>query len=233
MVIRTLIIAGAIVASTATAQAREECYGTWPGYAGIENLRLATVNPAKAFFHGADEKPTTAYVLKGDELLVFETEGAFVCAAFVSRKGDFTSGWLKSDVLTLHDVTAPKLEDWLGDWNSTKWQNLTLSKGKQPGWIHVSGEAYWAMNEENARNGALHEGGVDGEGPLENGQVGFTQMNDESYKPWSEVAKDAYDCAILVKVLSRNYLMAEDSGNCGGHNVRFTGFYARGKVPFE
>ena len=231
--IRTLIIAGAMVASAATAQAREECYGTEPGFAGSESVRLAEVTSSKAYFHGADELPAKAYVVKGDELLAFETEGDFQCALFLSRRGEYTAGWLKNNQVIVRPVTAPKTETWLGDWNSTKWQNLTLSKGKQPGWVHVSGDAYWAMSEENAKNGALHEGSVDGEGPLENGQVGFTQTNDDSYKPWSEAAKDAYDCAILVKVLSRNYLMAEDSGNCGGANVRFTGFYARGKVPFE
>lgn len=121
-------------------------------------------------------------------------------------------------------------EEWLGDWTTGKWQNLTLRKGTKPGWIAVEGSAYWAMSEENALNGGIHAGGVSGQGPLENNLVGFTQTHDETYSPWSEEARDHYACAILVQLLSSNYLMVEDSGSCGGHNVSFTRFYGRGKV---
>lgn len=221
------------LAGAQPALARDECYGTNLGYEGSESIRLAIVTAKKAAFHDGQEKATSSYVLEGDEVIAFETLEGFICAAYISKKGVYTSGWLKKEQVTLRDIAPPKLDVWLGDWNSSKWQNLTLGKGKKPGWIHVSGEAYWAMSEENAQNGALHEGSVDGEGPLQNGQVGFTQTTDETYRPWSAAAKDNYECAILVKVLSNNYLMAQDSSNCGGHNVRFDGYYARGKVKFE
>jgi hypothetical protein len=232
VVIRILTILGVLAAFSAAAFAREECSGPLRDI-NEPSFKLATVTAKKAFFHDDDEKPRKSFVVKGDELLVGEVESGFACAAYIGRNGIETDGLIKSGDIKVRDYVPPRLSDWLGDWNVGKWQNLTLRKGSKLGWIKVSGEAYWAANEEAALNGGLNQGEVEGEAPLENGLIGFTQTDDNSFKPWSEGAKDNFECAILVRVISRHYLMAEDSGNCGGHNVRFTGTYVRGKVEFE
>lgn len=229
---RLFIGAVALTVFASPALAREEC--GYPSIAVEDNdTQLARVLVAKARFIDETDRSMKAFVVKGDELLVGGTDGGFVCATFINSRGVSTSGWLKQDDVALRVSDVPPIKAWFGDWTAGEYQNLTIKRGSKKGWLAVSGEAYWAANDEAARNGGIHEGGVGGEAPLESGMIGFTQTEDGSYQPYSETAGDDYKCAIRLRLVGTAYLAAEDSRSCGGANVSFWGYYARGKVEFD
>jgi hypothetical protein len=230
---RRLIRGMIVVSALATpALAREECSYPSVGFPA-DGIELAQVTARKAAFYDEVEKPLRSFVLKGDELLADGKDGNFVCATYIDSKGVDTSGWLRLVDVRLRVPEPASAKAWMGDWTSGKYQNLTITPGSKPGWLAVSGSAYWAMSDEAAETGGLHEGSVEGEGPLENGTVGFTQTDDGSYKLYSETARDEYKCAIRLRLIGADYLLAEDSVSCGGANVSFQGYYARGKVEFD
>lgn len=228
----SLAIAASLIAFAGPALAREECQAMDAGF-DEDSGRIATVTAAKTYFHDEKGHKLKAFVIKGDILLAEEAADGFVCATFISGKGKVTSGYLAGDAVEISEPEAPEPAGWAGDWTTGEWQNLTVKRGGKPGWLQVEGEAYWAASAEAARNGGVNIGNVSSEGPVQDGVLGFTQTVDGSYKPFSEEARDNFDCAIQLKMIGTNYLAVEDSGNCGGHNVSFSGIYARGKVSFD
>ena len=221
-----------LVALPVPAVARVEC--GYPSLAFAANeIQLARVKAKKAHFRDEGEVPLRAFVLKGDELLTDTRDGDFVCATYIGKTGVATSGWLRLADVEVRVPEAAQVKAWLGDWTSGKYQNLTIKRGSKPEWLAVSGAAYWAMSDEAAETGGLHEGSVDGEAPVESGVLGFTQSDDGTYQPYSETARDDYKCAIRLRLIGNSYLAAEDSRSCGGANVSFWGSYARGKVEFD
>ncbi len=230
--LRLIIGVMVLTALSSPVLAREEC-----GYPSISvednDMQLAKVLVGKARFLDEAEQPTKAFVVKGDELLAGIVDGKLVCATYINNKGLSTSGWLNLKDVKLRAPEEAPIKAWHGDWTSGKYQNLTIKAGSRPGWLAVTGEAYWAANDEAAENGGLHEGGVDGEGPLEGGLVGFTQTEDDTYQPYSLTAREDYKCAIQLRLIGKSYLVADDSRSCGGHNVSFWGYYARGKAEFN
>lgn len=214
------------------AKAWENCTESEPAF-DPGSMTLARVTAKRAYFHDEAKARLKAFVVKDDVVMADKTGNGFVCAWFINNKGVSTLGYVKaSDIAALPPENAP-LEAWLGDWTTGAYQNLTIKTGSKPGWLAVEGAAYWANSEEAALSGGLHEGGVGGEGPVENGVIGFTQTEDGSYEPYSETARDRYICAIQLRLIGRSYLEVVDSVSCGGANVSFIGTYARGKVEFE
>ena len=95
------------------------------------------------------------------------------------------------------------------------------------GKVKASGDAYWAMSAESAKNGALHDGSFEDVGEVKDGaaHIGSPQ--------------DGMDCSVDVRLLSSHYLIAGNQGvgmgdddkasGCWGANVTFEGLYVRVK----
>jgi hypothetical protein len=204
------------------AQSAESCEGTY-GFEE-EGYAAAKVKSKRSYFLADDGAPLKPYVVRGDEVLITGRKEGAICAVYYSGKGNETSGWLKSDDFDISEKPELKPRDWVGKWSKGEWGNLELSAGKND-WLSVSGDALWAANAEAMKNGGVNVGEVAGNAPVENGILGFTMTGDETYLPFSG-AKE-FDCAIRLRMVGENYLLAEDNNNCGGHNVSFTGLYAR------
>ncbi len=213
------------------AAARDNCNIAYDFDQGA--LRLGKVKPVvrKTFFEPDNVNEPNVYVIGGDELVIGEQDGTYVCALYVNRKGVETMGWLKAADIEVSPVGDVPFKQWLGKWTAGEWHNIEIKRSKTPGWIDFVGEAAWAASEEAAQNGGLHEGGIGADAPIVNGVVGYSvkDWTSSEYVPYDEKAAERYMCAARLKVLSRRYLMVEDNRNCGGANVSSTGFYVRAK----
>ena len=98
---------------------------------------------------------------------------------------------------------------------------LGLLKGvgkKQPatassGAIKVAGRAWWPSRKPPKGAGGPNEGRVNGEAKPEARRLVVTDTDDD-------------DC-VLTLTLVGSYMMASDTGYCGGNNVRFNGVFRK------
>jgi hypothetical protein len=156
----------------------------------------------------------TAY-LRGKDRIVFDTDivnGGYVCATYVDRRGNETTGWLPNDSIRAETV-KPR---WFGRWNRYGSAEIEITRAKD-GKAEVSGSATWGSGA------ATHEGSI--EGTIDPGQSVQSFANDGD----KQIAFDAagqYDCAVKFNQLGR-YLFVIDTGNCGGANVSFSGVYIK------
>jgi hypothetical protein len=207
------------------AEAAESCEGTY-GFEG-EGYAVAKVRPnvKRAYFLADDGTPLKPYVVRGDELMITNRKADAICAVFISGKGNETSGWLNLSDVDISGKSEMTSRYWVGKWTKGEWGNIEINANKKKSWLSVSGEALWAANAEAMLNGGVHEGSIDGSAPVENGALGFTKTEDESYLPFSEARE--FDCAIRMRMVGASYLLVEDNNNCEGHNVSLTELYAR------
>jgi hypothetical protein len=119
---------------------------------------------------------------------------------------------------------------WLGAWNAGPEQDISIALSAD-GFLLIDGFASWgASDPERVERGAINIGEFSVKVPIEwidrrNSLLEFAiGMGDgDAIRP---AVADKYDCAITL-VLADNSLSARDNGMCGGHNVSFTGDYAR------
>jgi hypothetical protein len=190
-------------------------------------MGVARVKAKRSYFYEPKERITSAYVVKGDEVITGASDGTLTCSDFYNAKGQETYGELLSS--DLEDISRTPLPPaaWLGKWMSGDWQHVKFIKSSKPGWLRMVGDAAWASSEENYKAGNVNVGELDEEAPLENGQFGFTATDGGGYKPYDAKAGDDLKCAARFRLLSSRYLWVEDSQACGGHNVSFSGTYVR------
>jgi hypothetical protein len=148
----------------------------------------------------------------GDDVLVIERDGPYVCATFKSPEGVETSGWLPKAALA---VLAPKTisaQAWDGKWRDGVEAEIVLkSHGDE---VEVSGKASW---------GGVHTGELEGNGKPRDRVLAIGYDPDKSSFPPSQ---DDAVCAARLHLFGR-YLAVEDNDMCGGMNVRFSGIYVR------
>ena len=206
-----------------------ECYVSPSFEPGRFKLGTVKANVKRTLFgDGSDDTNWRAYVVAGDEVITAEVDGEFVCALYVGRKGEQSSGWLKSADLDIVPIAPLLPKSWIGQWTAGPNHNVEISAGKKPDWIAFSGTASWSlMGDGGEDDGGAHSGGIEGEAPIENDVAGATFSTAVSYLPFDEEAEAHYVCAVRLQVLSKRYLMVEDNGNCGGANVSTTAFYVR------
>ena len=205
------------------AQSAESCEGTY-GFEE-EGYAAAKVKSKRSYFLADDGAPLKPYVVRGDEVLITGRKEGAICAVYYSGKGNEASGWLSTGDVDISGNPDARPSDWVGKWTRGEWGNLKMAAGRKKGWLSVSGDALWAANAEAMQKGGVNIGEVGGDAPVENGVLGFTMTGDETYLPFS--AAEEFDCAIRMRMVGENYLLVEDNNNCGGHNVSFTGLYAR------
>ena len=207
------------------AESAASCEGTY-GFEG-EGYAVAKVKTKvkRSYFLADDGSPLKPYLVRGDAVMIADRKEGAVCAVYVSRKGDETSGWLSLGDMDISENSETKPGDWVGKWTKGEWGNFEINANKKKGWLSVSGEALWAASAEAIQNGGVNMGEVGGNAPVEKGILGFTASEDEIYLPFS--AAKEFDCAVRMRMVGASYLLVEDNNNCGGHNVSFTGLYAR------
>ncbi|MBO9559611.1 MAG: hypothetical protein J7515_13660 [Caulobacter sp.] len=209
----TTLLAGLAVATFA--QADERCgYGDFV-YAAQDGVAVYNVSPAtggRTYFHhdgeGCPDAPSCqlkSYLVTQDEVLVSKVQNGWACAWY--GKGDrHTTGWLKKTDL-IKSAVAPSGEgDWVGDWDFGD-NRITITRDKKG--FKAVGEAAWkGMGQE--RSGSF-------QGRLEVKGVSAVYADPEGTEPF---------CSVDMRRVSR-YLVASDSGNCGGASVTFNGVYVR------
>lgn len=161
---------------------------------------------------------TRAYVVRGDQVLVAPPRSpGFVCAAFVGPRGVVTAGWLEERTLEMQPSAPPRLADWLGKWvffDST----IVIKRGKATGSLSLDGESF-SKRPQTVNTGEFSAENVK---PVEN-TLAFAEKDGETV-PIAQADKTS--CA-LTMALVHDVLIVNDTGNCGGVGVYFTGFYRR------
>ena len=226
---RLAIMFAAMLISSTAAKAQRECGNIEVPFMG-GSFGLATETSTRSYFFDDNGHKTASYVVRGDQVLTGNRDGDYICAQYQSRAGDGGRGWIKSADLTALSSKPLSASMWYGKWIVGKSYNLAFKKGSKPDWLSVVGEgAHWAMDQNTSTDEPMYTGGVDGEAPLVDGTMGFTQTDDRAFLPYDEKASDSYKCAVRFRILSSRYIVAEDSGNCGGAHIRFSGLYVKAK----
>lgn len=228
--ISAALLASLVLGATA-AQAREP----W-----LDNAWLVKVKPGgKRYFHshgearpGCEETEpclTKAYVVAGDVLVAsdFGTLGRgatkWVEVEYVSPSGRSTFGWIRDADLEPFSEPAKPLGAWTGSWKRTE-ADITLRPGRRPGMLAVSGYATWGSSDpDRVRRGGVHIGEISGTFQPVQSKGGFT-MGETASLPFDQGDESA--CRVRFRLLMP-YLLVEDTGNCGGVNVSFSGTYVR------
>jgi hypothetical protein len=188
---------------------------------------------ARAWFHrpapgcpeGGEACRGRAYLLAGDAVLVGERRGGWICATYADARGRITWGWLRgAELAPLPPTTAPA-GDWAGTWRFGPEQTLRLAPAKG-GAVAVDGEASWgAADPGRVARGAVHVGELRGVATPQGGRLAFTMGGEGRTLPYE--AGDAYACRVWMERHGPYLVVADQPGNCGGLNVRFSGLYRR------
>ncbi|BAT60842.1 hypothetical protein GJW-30_1_03392 [Variibacter gotjawalensis] len=191
--------------------------------------RIAGDEKRKYFFAGSDRAPECpaatvgciekAYLVPGDRVLVAPSQRVpgFVCAAFVSRKGTATVGWLAEAAVEAKPPPAAGAAEWIGTW---KYLNATIkiTRGKKPGTLTLEGDSF-AQRYQSVNTGGFSGTDV----PLQGNAIGFAMKQDETV-PFEKA--EQYDCALKLARLN-DLMVVRDTGSCGGAGVYFGGYYRR------
>lgn len=168
------------------------------------------------------------FLVPGDEVLVAETRNGIACATYIApnarkAKGQFaeTNGFLPAAALVAVPAPPPRLEDWLGTWSRNAEAEIVITRG-EGGKLLVKGDAtYGAHDPGRVARGAVNVGELEGEAVPKGNRLFFGDGYDGVKAP-----DDSSECQARLQLFGR-YLVAEDSGGCGGMNVRFNGVYIR------
>ena len=132
-----------------------------------------------------------------------------------------TSGFLPATALVPVPVVVPRPEDWLGTWSRNAEAEITITKG-EGGKLVIAGYAtYGGHDPGRVARGAINVGELEGEAMPKGNRVFFGDGYSGEKSP-----HDFGECQARLQLFGR-YLVVEDSGGCGGMNVRFNGVYVR------
>jgi hypothetical protein len=168
------------------------------------------------------------FVVPGDEVLVGELQAGLACVTYIAPnvrrvKGQFqeTNGFLPATALVPVSLPAPRLEDWLGKWSRNAEAEITISRGRS-GKLVIKGEAtFGALDPQRVARGGVNFGDLEAEVAPKGNRLHFGEGYTGETFP-----EDAGECQARMHLFGR-YLVVEDSGGCGGINLRFIGVYVR------
>ncbi len=159
-----------------------------------------------------DACKTKAYVLTGDELIINQRRGDWVCAWYQGAKRE-TVGWVRADrlqnKLSLAEAAVVKPDDWLGKWDFYKFAELNIKKKTKS--IIYEGNATW-----DGGGGNVHVGDIAG------------VMTPQANKTFLSDGMEDSACKLELSLLG-SYLVVKDNNVCGGLNVSFRGVYRKAK----
>ncbi|MCZ8183244.1 MAG: hypothetical protein O9322_09765 [Beijerinckiaceae bacterium] len=240
-VILLLLAPLALPAAAQTLFERGYCQG--PPEVGVEPtivlMKVAGAGPRVNFIADRDkDKPKCpdlseackrrGFLVPGDEVLVAETRNGIACATYIAPnvrkvKDQFTetSGFLPATALVAVPTAAPRPEDWLGTWSRNAEAEIEIKKG-EGGRLVITGNAtYGGHDPGRVARGAINVGELEGEAVPKGNRVFFGDGYTGEKSP-----HDFAECQARLQLFGR-YLVVEDSGGCGGVNVRFNGVYVR------
>lgn len=181
----------------------------------------------KIYFQDDKGAQTASYILKGDEVVVVSQQAGKACVEFSTPKAE-TSGWVALNDLGPLRKPPSTVADWKGTFQRDEFGSSIELTPQKDGKVKASGDAYWAMSAESAKNGALHDGSMEDAGEVKDGAAHI-----------GSPAKDGTDCSVDLRLLSSHYLVAGNQGvgfggdakasGCWGANVTFEGLYVRVK----
>ncbi len=234
--------------------------------AAMRHAWLVRVKPgAKAYFYQNVVTPgcpnlTAAckrkgYLLPGDVAVASYTLGAFTVVDFVGPTGTPSDGAIETRLL--ENVPAPQsgpmpgAQDWIGDWQDSAEQQITVTRSATPGVFSFMGDATWGAGDpERVRNGGVHLGnfaayvkptGSWGGFVAEvDAEIGGGEYDHGFHWPalsaqkglasdWTRVfpKDDAQDCSASFRLLGPYLIAYTPVDACGGMNVTFTGVYRK------
>ncbi len=159
-----------------------------------------------------------AFLVRGDAVVVDESDNGFIMVNYVDRAGRWTNGWMPEDAVHAAPFT-PQPGDWLGFWQRAD-ASLHIRAGTDPDRLIVNGAAFWRHHNPARPNDAvIHDGALE--------DAGFTLVGaDTAMLGRPDTRFGAYDCQVQLRHIG-TYLMVSDNGYCGGLNASFTGIYRR------
>lgn len=168
------------------------------------------------------------FLVPGDDVLVGEVRNGVACISYISPnakrvKGKFpeTNGFFPAAALAPVGPMAPVAADWIGTWTRESEAEIEITAGAG-GKLRIKGEAtFGALDPDRVKRGAINMGELDAEAMPRGNRLFFGEGYNGVKMP-----EDAGECQARLHLYGR-YLVVEDSGGCGGMNVRFTGFYIR------
>jgi hypothetical protein len=148
-------------------------------------------------------------------VLTGRPRGRYVCAYVPGRRGGGIAGWMRTERLRPLQVwAAPPLRAWTGVWRRGDDKiELTLDGGELGG----VGHAYWP---------SAHPAGPDAPDRQEARFSAQTQPVGNRIDFKGGAQNDQTACEVTL-VLVREWIVAEDNGQCGDKPASFTGVYRR------
>lgn len=227
-----LPVAIALLAPMVGARAGDCVEPGWNEGAPARLASIAATNDARTYFlRNASDAPgcpsadaacrLKAYLVPGDEVVVWSHDGEHACASFSGAKGRVTTGFLPTAALVFADPAARDLADWLGTWTRVEAEIRIEAAGEDR--VVVSGDATWgAEDPERVERGGVHIGTIDPTTVAIGGEsvVRFA-TGEEPDDP-----EDEYRCRVSLQLLG-DRLLVSDNFQCGGANVSFSGTYVR------
>lgn len=195
------------------------------GDINAKNASIAIVQPAKLHFvednsivegcpNDSVKCQQKGFLIAGDSVLTGNTQGAYVCAGYVTSGGIGKNAWLPVDALKPAPSEQQRAEDWAGKW--TLDGNDIVITPKDSG-FRVQGDAEWKDGDN------VHTGELDGVVKPDNAVLAFAMGDGKTLS-----FKDGDEFTCRASMVRRGpYLLVEDNDQCGGANVTFTGFYRR------
>jgi|JI6StandDraft_1071083.scaffolds.fasta_scaffold134388_2 hypothetical protein len=216
-----LMVALALATSPAMAQSDS----SW-----LDNARLMRVKaPAKTYFHDHDTSrcagfcPRKAFVMKGDAVVARDSATGFVEAEYINAKGVTTHGWLREADLMPDPGPKQAPSFWLGAWKRIE-ADIRITRGALADTLSIKGDAMWgSLDPERVKRGAVNIGEIDGAVSPKGFRLSFA-MGENGTLAFEDASE--FECAVKMRLMPP-YLLVDDNGNCGGHNVSFTGIYVR------
>eukprot|EP01037_Dinobryon_pediforme_P027300 gene27300-30148_t len=200
-------------------------------------IQIARVKPGVAKLHFIKSKAETAtcpstgpacearaYLQAGDVAIAGKALPGFACAQYLSAKGRTTAGWLPtSGIDLLAPRQASKPTDWTGKWLRDE-ASITI-KALKGGKLDVNGEAVANSHDpEIVRRGNVRSGDIQATTAPVDGHLEFGAGDDVAFD------RDDREQNCQMKLWRvESLLLVEDTGNCGGYGVSFTGIYTLAK----
>lgn len=185
-----------------------------------ENLSLGVIQGPQTekvhFFDDSDGCPSagakcmrSAYVVRGDEILVGKTTADWACVWYQGRKHESVS-WIPRKYVAFRP--APRIDPikgWVGVWVDGA-DKITISLLKKSGELQLQSNLRWEGGISALGEAIAHFGGMKGNLDVQGSQASAVES----------------DCQARFTRIGK-YLVADDNGACGALNVRHTGVYFR------
>lgn len=190
--------------------------GLFPKSQYFSLAKIKGAKGSRTYFYSDDKDcPSGAncrmksYIVPGDEIIVSNQYGSYVCAWYEPTKGAETVGWIEAkDMEYSYDDSQP---NWIGKWSYYE-NDIQFVPAKRNGAFMISGTAFWKGAGDN-----VHTGEISG-----------TEAPDGNMMKIGADDKDEFACKVDMTILGK-YLIVKDNMNCGGANVSFSGVYTKKK----